>query len=185
VYFGRTDAALVTILFPLNLRRILPDFFPQAYLHNGVTGVTCPVQKASVLDLQPLIDTALLIRRTLTTTSDTAVVEREFSWHGEYHMGKRAPILPDPPSVELAVHSNWLSLELHELDFGGAQKDGQSGTAKPTFVFLKHTDGPIIKFRGVGAVCSEDGEGIWVYLSLGRNVWERVRRMGFLPFLQE
>ncbi|KAH7102357.1 hypothetical protein BKA62DRAFT_769789 [Auriculariales sp. MPI-PUGE-AT-0066] len=161
MYVNRTDASLVSMIVPFNLRPVLADIFKHTYLHNALVTLKLPAVSAKVLGSQPLVDTALLL----------SILPRS-----------SPVIIPNPPNVELASISNWRSMAMNELDFSGALPDGISTQARPEFIFPYCTESPILPLRGSGAVFSEDKHGLWLGLTLGRGVWDRMWRSGKIAF---
>ena len=126
-----------------------------------------------------------MLRRDLNDfVANTDALELEMARLTHNFNGRRPLLLPSPANVEMVALSNWRSAELNKLDFSAARVDGGrgGGSAKPNFVFMKRWQGPTAFLRGMGAVCSEDEHGVWIYFTLGSRVWERIRRCAGIPF---
>ncbi|KAH7102363.1 hypothetical protein BKA62DRAFT_700166 [Auriculariales sp. MPI-PUGE-AT-0066] len=180
---NRTDATLVSMIVPVNIRPILTDFFTHTYLHNALMSPKVPSLSANVLGSQPIVDTALVLRRGLNEIlADKTTLKHELAWVCASFPGARPVMIPNPPNVELASISNWRSMAMNKLDFSGALPDGVSVLARPEFLFSYRTENPMLPLRGAGAVCSESDHGLWLYVTLGRGVWDRMWRSGMIAF---
>jgi len=191
MYQGRTDAMPVNIHNVVNLRPLLPEYFSQnPYPHNAVSHCISKPIPASQLGSQSVLETALVIRRTLKdyTTNKDRLREQHASLLKSYN-GRRPPVFPNAPYGEYAVTSNWRSGKLGALNFAGARINAGSaeaiaaGPLLPTMAFASPQEGAKLPMRGSLAVCSETEEGIWSMIGLGEQVWQRTKKNGPFVFL--
>ncbi|KZV98166.1 hypothetical protein EXIGLDRAFT_832425 [Exidia glandulosa HHB12029] len=180
----RTDSTPVHIHNPVNVRRLLPTYFTQPFLNNAVTLASAVPIPAAQLGSQPVVDTALEIRRAVNAyVVNTDVLLQELAWSNAA-AGVGRTLFPCRPGGDFAAVSNWRSAKFNEVDWSGARVDWEKnkGAACATFVTAYAQDNPRIPLRGGGSVCSETEDAIW--MSVGRSDvdWEKIRKNGNVRF---
>ncbi|KZV98004.1 hypothetical protein EXIGLDRAFT_832454 [Exidia glandulosa HHB12029] len=172
VYLHRRDPTPVSFQSPINLRALLPDVFTVPFINNAVGMVPTPPIPARTLATQPLVDTALAIRLSLNEfRKDIPTLHAELA-EDAAHPARM--LFPARPGGEWAILSSWLSVKLHELDFGFG--DEGAGTVRPRWVMSYVQDKSPITMRGSGSIVSEDEEAIWARWTSGSKDQKRAER---------
>jgi len=188
MYAGRQDNTPVTLFTVVDLRRNLLEglFSGTPYLNNAVSPCNLSQMPASQLGSQSILDTALSIRRSIlafradaddTVRSQLALILRQYR-------GKAPPMIPGAPGTEYGLTTNWLTMKLGDLDFSGARPNGAAdGPARPSFVFGRVPEGFKDPLRGTSSIACETEDGVWVAMTLGETVWQRVKSSGIFTFV--
>ncbi|KAH7092711.1 hypothetical protein BKA62DRAFT_626010 [Auriculariales sp. MPI-PUGE-AT-0066] len=180
VYGQRRDNIPVHLHVPINLRSLLTTELHAPYLHNAIISVAIPPQSACTFGSRPLSALALHIRHALNAfTADLPALRYDMGALNTRTANGRPLLFPCVPGGESLTISNWRSIKMNELDFSGAVVHASDATrARPSFVIGHSQHGAVAPLRGIGIVCSEDERGVWVKLTLGKRVWERIAAAG-------
>ncbi|KZV91792.1 hypothetical protein EXIGLDRAFT_836856 [Exidia glandulosa HHB12029] len=181
VYTHRKDATLVRIKTVVNVRRLLPTFFAQPYLNNAATWTEASLP-ASVIASQPVLETALAIRRSIdsyVSPSSVSTLQQEMAWSAQFAGVGLKLMLPYLPGEEMLIASSWRSAGLQEVDFLGAA-GGKS--AKAVFAFPSLSEKGWLSMEGVGTLCCETDDAMWLSFTLREDAWTRIPRDGGLAF---
>ncbi|KZV91680.1 hypothetical protein EXIGLDRAFT_90943 [Exidia glandulosa HHB12029] len=187
----RKDATPIHINTPINLRRLLPDILPPslAYINNTTLGCSHTPIPAHKLGSQPILDTALTIRRDLnewTSPSTRDTLRAEVAWFAQFK-GTGKLLFFAPAGGEHLILSNWRSAELNGVDFSGALHEGKEvrevREVKPVYVSSYVQEGSRMPKRGTGTVCSETEDGLWLTVTRSERDWEGIRQSGAVRFV--
>lgn len=183
------DSQKIHLHMPVSLRRLFPAIFRYPYPNNAIAYCEVTPTAAGVIAKQPLLDTALAVRRSLgafTGPSGLEAVRGQLAWRHKHSAGKKGRLFPLNADAEYAFLSNWRSAKFNQLDFAGARErgaEGQPGAVSPVFVALFVQDGFKFSTRGSGVVLSETEDGIWATMALYEEEWGRLRAEGSLHFV--
>ncbi|KZV84818.1 hypothetical protein EXIGLDRAFT_700063, partial [Exidia glandulosa HHB12029] len=86
LFAHRRDSTLVRMKTVVNIRRLLPDFFVHPYLNNAATWTEASLP-ASVLASQPVLETALALRRSIdsyVSPTSASVLQAEMAWGAQF-----------------------------------------------------------------------------------------------------
>ncbi|EJD45006.1 hypothetical protein AURDEDRAFT_165878 [Auricularia subglabra TFB-10046 SS5] len=165
----RTDATPVTAHMTINLRALLPNVFTSPYVHNAVGAISSSPLPAGTLASQPLLETALHLRRSLEA------FKRDIPrLHAELLDDARHPgrtLFPCRPGGQFVVLTSWLSASYGDLAF--APTPGALPVS-PTWVMPFTQDRPSVPMRSVAAIVSETEGAVWVRWAMGRKEFNRM-----------
>ncbi|KZV89026.1 hypothetical protein EXIGLDRAFT_838818 [Exidia glandulosa HHB12029] len=172
VYAHRRDSTPIALHMTINLRGLLPDVFSVPYINNAVATAPAYTVPANVLAGQPLIDTALTLRRALLAyKEDTTTLYSEMT-DDALHPGRT--LFPCHPGEQFAIVNSWLSAKYHDLAF--APLLGSSKTVSPLWVMPYTQDRSPVPMRAVLAIIFESDDSIWARWALGRKDLRRMQQ---------
>ncbi|EJD38737.1 hypothetical protein AURDEDRAFT_172230 [Auricularia subglabra TFB-10046 SS5] len=176
VHAHRRDGTPVALHSAVNLRKLLPALFNAPYINNAVHAVVVrPPLPALQLATQPVLDTALAIRRALNELkADEPRLLTELADQAQ-HPDRQ--LYPARPGEQWAISTNWLSAKFLELDFGGG-----GAPVRPVWFTAFRQDNVSLPLRGTGAIHCEDAEAVWATWALGAEDLRALRRSNHVQY---